>query len=266
MDVAGTVIVVTGAASGIGRALCLRFTAAGARCVVAVDIDGEGAAKTAGLSGGIAIPCDVTREPDVAAMVKRVETEIGRIALFCSNAGVARFDTPQENCAASPDESWTISWKVNVLAHVYAARHLLPRMIARGGGYFLNTVSAAGLLSQIGSAVYATTKHAAVGFAENLAISHRDDGIRVSILCPQGVDTPMLRALPQGPQSLDGVLSAEAVADAALQGVAAERFLILPHPQVSEYMRRKVDDYDRWIGGMAKLQRTMRNGRRIPGE
>lgn len=259
MKVAGTVVVVTGAASGIGRALCLRFAAAGARCVVAADVDGAGAVATAKLSDGEGWRCDVTREAEIVAMIADVEARIGPIALFCSNAGIAAFDEPADNCAGAPDESWVRSWAVNVMAHVHAARHLLPRMIARGSGSFLNTVSAAGLLSQVGSAAYATTKHAAVGFAENLAISHRDDGIRVSILCPQGVDTPMLRALSQGPQHLDGVLTAEAVAESALSGVEAERFLILPHPQVATYMRRKVDDYERWIGGMAKLRRTMRS-------
>lgn len=259
MRVADTVVVVTGAASGIGRALCRRFAAAGARCVVAADVDGDGAVATAKMTGGEGLRCDVTREAEIVAMVADIEARIGPIGLFCSNAGVAMFDEPDSNCAGASNESWARSWAVNVMAHVHAARHLLPRMIARGGGSFLNTVSAAGLLSQIGSAAYATTKHAAVGFAENLAISHRDEGIRVSILCPQGVDTPMLRALSQGPQHLDGVMTAEAVADAALAGVEAERFLILPHAQVATYMRRKVDDYERWIGGMAKLRRTMRS-------
>jgi short-subunit dehydrogenase len=162
-------------------------------------------------------------------------------------------DADLDNAASTGDEGWALGWGVNVMAHVYAARAALPGMIARGEGYFLNTVSAAGLLSQIGSAVYSTTKHAAVGFAESLAITHRNQGIRVSILCPQAVDTPMLGGA-RGSQNIDGVLTPEQVADSVVQGMGNESFVILPHEKVLTYMRGKTFDYDRWIGGMARLR------------
>ncbi|HEX7791620.1 MAG TPA: SDR family oxidoreductase, partial [Afipia sp.] len=192
-------------------------------------------------------------------VIDETEKQFGPIDLFCSNAGIGGgFDMMSENAGGTSDEPWARSWGIHVMAHVYAARHLIPRMKARGGGYFLNTVSAAGLLSQVGSAAYSTTKHAAVGFAENLAISHKAHNIRVSILCPQGVETNMIRGMPTGPQSLDGNLTAEEVADSALEAIDRETFLILPHPQVLDYMRKKTDNYDRWIGGMAKIQAAMR--------
>jgi NAD(P)-dependent dehydrogenase (short-subunit alcohol dehydrogenase family) len=259
VQVAGRVVVVTGGANGIGRALCERFHQAGARTVVVADIDLAGAEEVARSIDGRAVRCNVSRDGDISDLVSQTESEIGPIDLFCSNAGVATgFDPLTENAGGAADEDWTRAWGVNVMAHVYAARALVPRMRARGAGYFLQTVSAAGLLSQVGSAVYSTTKHAAVGFAESLAIAHRAHGIRVSILCPQGVDTPMLRALPAGPQRDDGVMSAAEVAEAALAGIEAERFLILPHAEVADYMRRKTHDYERWIGGMAKLQKALR--------
>ncbi|MGH7123090.1 MAG: SDR family oxidoreductase [Stellaceae bacterium] len=258
MRAAGQVVVVTGGASGIGRALAERFHADGAKAIVVADIDRAGAEAVANEIGGAAIRCDVGREADVAALIEETERRFGPIGLFCSNAGiVAGFDLNADIASAS-NEDWARSWAVNVMSHVYAARTLVPCMKARGGGYFLITVSAAGLLSQIGSATYSTTKHAAVGFAESLATAHRADNIRVSILCPQGVDTAMLRGLPQGPASLDGVLTAEEVAAAASAGIERESFLILPHPEVEIYMRRKIENYDRWIGGMAKLLRNTR--------
>ncbi len=258
MKVSGKVVVVTGGGSGIGKALCERFQREGAKAIAVADLDGGKAAEVARAVGGRAFTCDVAREADIVRLVDETERSLGPIDLFCSNAGIGAFGGRPDDAASSPNEAWERGYAVNVMAHVYAARALLPRMIARGGGYFLNTVSAAGLLSQIGNAVYATTKHAAVGFGEILAITHRDQGIRVSILCPQAVDTPMLRSGGRGAQHVDGVLTVEELAEAAIKGLEAETFVILPHPQVAGYMKRKTDNYDRWIGGMAKLQRSLK--------
>jgi NAD(P)-dependent dehydrogenase (short-subunit alcohol dehydrogenase family) len=262
MDVNGKVVVVTGGADGIGRALCERFHKEGAKAVVVADRNAAGARAIAASVNGLAFECDVANEADIVRVVEETERQAGPIALFCSNAGIGDFKGAPDNSASSPNEQWTRGWAVNVMAHVYAARALLPRMVARGGGHFLNTISAAGLLNQIGNAVYGTTKHAAVGFAENLAFTHRDQGIRVSILCPQGVDTEMLRASGHGPQHLDGVLTPAQVADFVVEGLAAERFCILPHPQVLQYMRNKTENYDRWIAGVAKLRRALAAGQR----
>jgi NAD(P)-dependent dehydrogenase (short-subunit alcohol dehydrogenase family) len=261
MDIAGKIVVVTGAARGIGRALAEGAKARGATGIVVVDLDEAQVQATAQRVGGRAMRCDVSNEADIARVVETTEREIGPIDLFCSNAGVGGFRGDKDNCASGNTESWNRAWVINVMAHVHAARLLLPRMIPRGSGYFLNTVSAAGVLNQVGGAVYGTTKHAAIGFAENLAFSHRDQGIRVSVLCPQGVDTDMLRASGSGPQFDDGVITAEACADAAFDGIKAETFCILPHPVVLDYMRRKPADYDRWIGGMAKLNRAYQASR-----
>jgi NAD(P)-dependent dehydrogenase (short-subunit alcohol dehydrogenase family) len=259
MQVSGKVVVVTGGANGIGRALCEAFHRAGAAKVVVADKEAAGARAVAGLMGGAAFKCDVAQEKDVLHVIEATERMFGPIALFCSNAGIGGgFDPCSENAGGDSDEPFARSFAIHVMAHVYAARHLVPRFKARGGGYFLNTISAAGLLSQVGSPAYSTTKHAAVGFAENLAISHKAHGIKVSILCPQGVDTNMLRSIPKGPQSGDGDLSPEQVAQDALAGIEQETFLILPHPQVLGYMRKKTENYDRWIAGMAKIQAKMR--------
>jgi len=259
MQVAGQVVVVTGGANGIGRALCEAFHHAGAARVVVADKEVAGARAVAGGIGGAAFKCDVAQEKDVFHVIDESERLFGPIALFCSNAGIGGgFDPLSENAGGDSDEPFARSWAIHVMAHVYAARHLVPRYKARGGGYFLNTISAAGLLSQVGSPAYSATKHAAVGFAENLAISHKAHGIKVSILCPQGVDTNMLRSIPRGPQSGDGDLSPEQVAKDALAGIEQETFLILPHPQVLGYMRKKTENYDRWISGMAKIQAKMR--------
>ena len=250
MDLKDRIIVVTGAASGIGRALAQRFHAEGAKLVVCADRDEPGAKATAAGIGGVAVRVDVSKEDEIAGLIETVERDHGPIDLFCSNAGIG-----VGGGAETPNADWQRIWDINVMAHVWAARHLVPRMAARGGGYLLNTASAAGLLSQIGSAPYAVTKHAAVGLAEWLAITHGDAGIKVSVLCPQAVRTAMTAGNPDGVASIDGMMEPEVLAESVVRGIAAEEFLILPHPEVLQYMRNKTNDYGRWIGGMRKLNR-----------
>ncbi len=250
MELKDKTIVVTGAASGIGRALALRFAAEGARAVVCADLNGDGARATAEQIGGTAVQVNVGREDDIRDLIESVESSLGPIDLFCSNAGIAIGGGPEV-----PNDEWQRIWDINLMSHVWAARHVVPRMIERGGGYLLNTSSAAGLLSQIGSAPYAVTKHAAVGLAEWLALTYGDQGIKVSVLCPQAVRTEMTKGLEDAVASVDGMLEPEPVAEACVQTIREEKFLVLPHAQVLDYMRRKTDDYDRWIGGMRKLNR-----------
>lgn len=251
MKIANKNIVVTGAASGIGKSLCERFAHEGAAAVVCADIDMAGAEATAKsiatTTSARAISCNVGAEADVAALVKTTIEEFGHIDLFCSNAGIF---TPGDETVSNAD--WQRIWDINVMAHIYAARAVLPAMLERGEGYLLNTASAAGLLSQVGSAPYAVTKHAAVGFAEWLSITYGSRGIKVSVLCPQAVRTAMT-AGGGGVAALDGMLEPEQLADTVITTLAEERFLVLPHPEVLTYMRRKTDDYDRWLGGMRRL-------------
>lgn len=249
MNVEDAVVVVTGGAAGIGRALVERFAREGARKVVVADLDGEDARRVADAVDGAAFEMDVSREDHVVRLLDDTEDAWGPIDLFCSNAGIFLGRGLDE-----PDEVWERIWSVNVMAHVYAARHLVPRMIERGGGYFLSTASAAGLLSQIGSVTYSVTKHAAVALAEWISITHGDDGVGVSVLCPQAVRTDMLAGDEEGVASLDGVLEPEEVADAVIEGLADERFLILPHPQVRRYVRRRAEDRERWLEAMRRLQ------------
>ena len=250
MEIRDSVIVVTGGGSGIGAALCRRFAADGAKAVVVADLNGELAAAVAAEIGGTARTVDVSDEAQVVDLIESTEADIGPIDLFCSNAGIGL-----GRGLEATNEEWATIMGVNVYAHVYAARHLVPRMVARGGGYLLNTSSAAGLLSQIGSVTYAVTKHAAVSFAEWVSITHGGEGIRVSVLCPQAVNTPLIAGTEQGGVAgVDGVIEPEEVAECVVEGLREERFLILPHPIVGEYMQRKTGDYDRWLGGMRKLQ------------
>jgi NAD(P)-dependent dehydrogenase (short-subunit alcohol dehydrogenase family) len=246
----GKTVVVTGAGHGIGRALAIRFAREGAR-VAASDIDQSAALKTAEEAGGLAFHTDVSREADIRALTDAVTEALGAIDLFCSNAGIFI-----EGGVDAPNADWDRIFAVNYKAHLYAARAVLPQMIARGEGYLLQVVSAAGLLTQIGSALYAVTKHAALALAEWIAMEHGEQGIRVSCICPQGVRTRMLLGEHGDKASFlkAGSVSVEEVAEAAVEGIRAERFLILPHPEVLEYFRRKSADYDRWLRGMRRLR------------
>ena len=252
MKLTGKVVVVTGGGNGIGRALCRRFAAEGAQAIVVADLNAAAATQVAGEVGGTAVTCDVSREADVAALTAQAIARHGGIDLFCSNAGIA-----VNGDEHTPDADWARCWDVNVMAHVYAARAVIPHMIERGGGYLLQTVSAAGLLTHPQSATYAVTKHASLAFAEWLSMTYGDRGIVVSALCPQGVKTDMLRrAEAEGTRRsflLDSALEPEQVADDVVKGIEAERFLILPHGEVAEYVRRKANDPDRWLRGMRRL-------------
>jgi NAD(P)-dependent dehydrogenase (short-subunit alcohol dehydrogenase family) len=248
MQVRGKHIVITGAASGIGLGLARRFHQEGAASLMLADIDGPGLAAAAQELGAITRVCDVSREADVAALVRASLDAHGRIDLFCANAGIIA-----RGGAETPDAVWQRMWGVNVMAHVYTARHVLPDMLGRGQGYLLFTVSAAGLLSQINSASYTVTKHAALALAEWLLITHGARGIKVSALCPQAVESKMT-AGGSGVAGQDGVLTAAQVAQSVVEGLADERFLILPHPEVATYMQRKAGDHARWIRGMQRLQ------------
>jgi NAD(P)-dependent dehydrogenase (short-subunit alcohol dehydrogenase family) len=273
VDLAGRSVVVTGGASGIGRAMCLRFAEEGARGTVVADIDGDGAksvAEAIRAAGhpAVAAAADVSTESGVAELVRAAESSFGPIDLFCSNAGIAVGGGPE-----APDADWERAWRVNLMSHVYAARTLLPTMLERHDGYLLNTASAAGLLTNLGAAPYSVTKHAAVALAEWLSITYGDSGVKVSCICPQGVRTRMLvGALGLRPEQAEeilgtggsavlaagGVIEPEQVADAAVEGVRSERFLILPHPEVAEYFRQRADDHERWLRGMRRMQRSLR--------
>jgi NAD(P)-dependent dehydrogenase (short-subunit alcohol dehydrogenase family) len=256
MQIQGKVVIVTGGSNGIGRALCHKFAAEGARAVVVADIDREAGVKVAAeikdTPGGFA-HCNVSREKDVHNLVDSITDACGQVDIFCSNAGIG---TGRDENA--PDSDWQRSWEVNVMAHVYAARAVLPQMLKRKEGYLLQTVSAAGLLTQVGSASYSVTKHAALSFAEWLSIAHGDEGIRVSALCPMGVRTNMLAQAEAdggaGVLNMDTAIEPSQVAQEVVRAMKDEKFLILPHPEVAKFFLNKAGDYDRWLRGMRKLK------------
>jgi NAD(P)-dependent dehydrogenase (short-subunit alcohol dehydrogenase family) len=251
-------VVVTGGASGIGRALAQRFAAEGARVVVA-DLDGEGAAAVAGSLRGLGVRTDVSSEDEIAALVRQAEDANGPIDVFFSNAGVpGPGGGPLE---ATDPGAWQQTWDVNVMSHVWAARAVLPGMLERGDGYLLSTASAAGVLTHVAAAPYTVTKHAAVALAEWLSINYRDAGVKVSVLCPQAVRTPMMVATLEDSSGASVMASGdmiepEQVADAVVEAMRDERFLILPHPEVAKYMAVKATEPERWLEGMRRLRRA----------
>lgn len=259
MEVANRHVVVTGGAGGIGRALARRFAAEGARAVVVADRDGDGARAIAQEIDGLGVQFDAGREASVRALIDEATAANGPIEIFVSNAGVGGMRGGPE----VPDDCWDEAWRVNVMAHVWASRALLPEMLERGEGYLINTASAAGLLTQVSSLVYSVTKHAAVALAEWLAIEYGERGVRVSCICPQGVRTPMLEqgmqeAAAAAALSAGGLIEPEDVADALMAGIREEQFLILPHANVATFMARKGTDPERWLNGMRRLVREAR--------
>lgn len=256
MEIQGKVIIVTGGSNGIGRALCHKFAAEGARAVVIADTDREAGLKVAAeirsTPGGFA-QCNVAKEKDVRNLVDSINDTCGQVDIFCSNAGIGV--GRDEN---APDSEWRQSWEVNVMGHIYAARAVLPQMLQRKEGYLLQTVSAAGLLTQIGSATYSVTKHAALSFAEWLAVTYGNQGIRVSALCPMGVRTNMLAQAEvdgaSGALLMETAIEPAQVAEEVVKGMKEEKFLILPHPEVAKFFLNKASDYDRWLNGMRRLR------------
>lgn len=250
MELKDKVVVITGGSGGIGRAMAKAFLAQGAKAVMLADLSAAAVSAAATEIGCAGMACDVTKESDIQALVKRTVDEFGPIDLFCSNAGAGGNGILTD----AANEVWQMQWDLHVMAHLYAARAVLPSMIERGAGYLLNTASAAGLLAALGSGPYSVTKSAAVKLAEFLAITHGDDGIRVSVLCPQGVNTAMApKGLGDG--QTDGIIEPAQLADTVVQALREERFYVLPHPEVEEYVRRKGDNIDRWLLGMRRLRR-----------
>ena len=250
MELKDKVVVITGGSGGIGKAMAEAFLQEGAAGIMLADLDADAVAQAAAEIGCDGMACDVTDEAQVAALVDATQEKYGRVDVFCSNAGAGGNGLLTD----AANEVWQQQWELHVMSHLYAARAVLPGMIERGSGYLLNTASAAGLLAALGSGPYTVTKAAAVKFAEFLAITHGDDGIAVSVLCPQGVNTAMApRSLGDG--QTDGIIEASALAQTVVETMREERFHVLPHPEVEEYVRRKGDNVDRWLLGMQRLRK-----------
>ncbi len=252
MQLKDKVVIITGAARGIGAAMAKRFAKEGAILILG-DLDEQAVVATAKVNNGFGHKCDVTKESDIQKLVAFAYEKFGVVDMFVSNAGVCFGE--EDHSASASNETWQKCWDIHVMSHVYAARAVLPSMIERGDGYLVQMASAAGLLSQIGDAAYSATKHAAVGFAESLSITHGKQGIKVSCICPQYVATQMT-GYEEGATTKNSasIISTEDVAESVLRGIQNEQFLILPHPEVAEFMRHKSADYDRWLGGMRKLR------------
>jgi len=259
MEIKNKRVVVTGAASGIGKALCEAFQEAEAQSIVCVDLNLDGAKETADSVGSIAVQANVGQEPDIISVIEKANSLSGGIDIFCSNAGIGGVPGFFEVEKAD----WQNIWEVNVQSHIFAAKHVLPQMLDRGEGYLMSTASAAGLLTQIGSAGYSVTKAAAVSFAEWIKITYGSKGIGVSCLCPQAVRTAMT-AQGAGVAGVDGMMEPEDVANDVLDAIEKNRFLVTPHAEVLEYVSRKGNDRDRWISGMQRLQERYENW--VPGE
>jgi len=259
MELAGRHVVVTGGAGGIGRALVRRFAQEGARALVVADLEIDASRAIAAEVDGLAVQLDAGSEDSVKRLIAAATEANGPIDVFFSNAGVPGGMGGPE----TQDALWDEAWRVNVMAHVWASRALLPEMLERGEGYLINTASAAGLLTQVSSLVYSVTKHAAVSLAEWMSIEYADRGVRVSCLCPQGVRTQMLDLAmedPAGAAALTsgGFIEPEDVADAVVDGMRDERFLILPHENVAGFLELKGADTERWLKGMRRLVREAR--------
>ncbi len=255
MEVKDRVVVVTGAGRGIGAALCHRFANEGAHLVVVSDCDERAAVEVAAAVGSraMAVRCDVANELDVQHLVEQSISSGGRIDIFCSNAGIT-----VKGGLESLNSDWQRMWDVNVMSRLFAARAVIPHMLERGEGYLVHTASAAGVMTEIGSASYSVTKHADVAMAEWLSVCYGRSGIRVSCVCPLGVETDMLDDSDPIHRYLHlHAISADEAAGAVIEGIQKELFLILPHPQVLDFFRLKTEDYDRWLRGMQRLRQKL---------